>query len=259
MIATRSGGYQGIGFALPMNTAVKVYNSIVKAGRVTRGSIGVSFGRDGNPNLLKALGVDHGVVVNQVQEGGPADKAGIKPDDIILAINGKPVKDGDDLVSTVADSVIGTKLNLTVDRGGKKMEIPVTIEDRAQVWANDPRFSYYRQQEQPGAAEGTEARFGMKVRNVTPKEREEMQLELDGGVVVTEVEPRSFAEEVGLRERDVIASVNRKPVTSVDALIAIQEQLKTGEAIAFRVMRPSVDSRTRKTNWVSAYLAGRLP
>jgi serine protease Do len=95
MIATQSGGYQGVGFALPVNMVVRVYNDIIRNGRVTRGSIGVSWTKT-KSETLKALGVDHGVIVGEVRKDGPAEKAGIKPDDIITGINGQPVKDGDD-------------------------------------------------------------------------------------------------------------------------------------------------------------------
>ena len=258
MIATRSGGYQGIGFALPINMAVKVYNMIIQSGRVTRGSIGISFSREQAPMLLKALGVDHGVVVSQVQPGGPAEKAGIKPEDIILAIDGKPVKDGDDLVSRVAETPIGTQVKISIDRGGKRMEIPVKIEERARVFADDPRFAFYRERKTPEAAAPAEAMFGVYVRNLSARERTELSLEeQQGGVLVTRVEPRSFGEDIGLRERDVIVSINRRPVNSVDDVRAIQSTLKSGDAIAFRVLRPG--SARGQVTWFSTYLAGRIP
>ena len=120
MIATQSGGYQGIGFALPINMVAKVYNDVIRTGRVTRGSIGVQWQKaDNKPELFRALGSNPEFLVNVVKKGGPADKAGIKVEDIIIAMNGTPVKDGDDLVARVADTAIGTPVSLTVDRDGK--------------------------------------------------------------------------------------------------------------------------------------------
>ncbi len=104
MIATRSGGYQGIGFALPMNMVARVYNDIIRTGRVTRGSIGVEWLTGDKPDLFKALGTNQGVMVSKIHPGGPADKAGLKVEDIIVAMNGKPVKDGDDLVARVSET-----------------------------------------------------------------------------------------------------------------------------------------------------------
>src|SRR5271170_4093951 len=93
MIATRSGGYQGIGFALPINMVARVYNDIIREGKVVRGSIGVEWNKTDKPELLKALGARGGVLVQRVRPGGPAAKAGLKEEDIIVALNGKPVKD----------------------------------------------------------------------------------------------------------------------------------------------------------------------
>lgn len=259
MIATRSGGYQGVGFALPVNTAVKVYNQIIKTGRVTRGSIGVGFGREEDPDLVKALGVDHGVVVSTVEKGGPADKAGIESEDIIVAIDGKPVMGGDDLVSKVADTPVGEKITLTVDRDGKKMDFPLVVEDRREVWKNDPRFSFYQEQEKPGQGEGTEAKFGIYVRNLASRELEEMKLEDNRGVMVTRVETGSFADDIGLRENDVITSINRQPVSSVDDIKRIQSTLKSGDPVAFRVARGLPAPRGREMEWRPFYLVGRLP
>ena len=134
-IATQSGGYQGIGFALPVNTAVNVYNQLIRSGRVTRGSIGISWQKNERPEMLKAIGSDHGVLVEQVTKGGPADKAGVKPEDVILSFNGKAVKNGDDLVNRVAESPVGSEATLTLDRTGKKMDVKVVIGDREQVFA----------------------------------------------------------------------------------------------------------------------------
>ena len=259
MIATNNGGYQGVGFALPMNMAVKVYNQLIKTGRVTRGSIGVSFGREEDPNLLPALGLDHGVVVTTVRKGGPADKAGIREEDVIIAMNGKPVRNGDDLVSRVADSPVGEQATITVDRGGKKLDLKVTIEDRSDVWANDPRFAFYRERSEKGGGESTGAKFGIYVKNLTPAEISDMKLEAEAGVMVTRVEPGSFADEIGLRENDVITSVNRQPVASVEDIKRIQGGLKSGDPVAFRVSRSGPSPQGREVEWRPFYIAGQLP
>src|SRR4029077_3111210 len=90
MIASRSGGYQGIGFAMPINTGVKVYNQIIKNGHVTRGSVGIRFKEyPNNKSLLKVYGAEHGgVFVEQVEPDGPAAKAGMKPEDVVVSIAG---------------------------------------------------------------------------------------------------------------------------------------------------------------------------
>ncbi|MBC8165225.1 MAG: trypsin-like peptidase domain-containing protein [Bryobacteraceae bacterium] len=105
-IATATGGYQGVGFALPVNTAVSVYNSIIRSGKMSRGSIGITF-RKYDAQVLKGLGLKEGVIVESVNKGGPADKGGLRPEDVLVAINGKAVKDGDDLVNRVSSTPIG--------------------------------------------------------------------------------------------------------------------------------------------------------
>src|SRR5277367_1428493 len=190
MIATQSGGYQGIGFALPMNMVARVYNDIIRTGRVTRGSIGIEWYKGDKPELFKALGTNQGVLVGTVQKGGPSDKAGIKPEDIIIAMNGKNVKDGDDLVSRVADTPIGTAINLTVDRDGKHMDFKVTIMDRAEVFKDRPEFAEMQQQSAPGddaKGEVGQYKFGVKLHALTEAERTNMGIESKGGLVVRSV------------------------------------------------------------------------
>ncbi|MGA1997150.1 MAG: trypsin-like peptidase domain-containing protein, partial [Bryobacteraceae bacterium] len=129
-IVTRSGGYQGIGFALPINTAVSVYNQIIKNGKVTRGSIGISFTPSETAqarDLLRANHVNEGVFVQSVAPDGPSDKAGIKAEDIIVALNGKPIKNGDQLVSTVTATPVGDPIDVSVIRDAKKMEFKVIV------------------------------------------------------------------------------------------------------------------------------------
>src|SRR5580698_8182535 len=153
MIATQSGGYQGIGFALPINMVARVYNDIIRTGRVTRGSIGIEWSKaDDKPELFKALGTSSGVLIGKVQKGGPAEKAGLKADDIIIAMNGKPVKNGEDLVSRVSETPIGAAVAVTVDRDSKHLDFNITVLDRAEVFKDDPRFAALREENEPEAS-----------------------------------------------------------------------------------------------------------
>lgn len=265
MIATQSGGYQGIGFALPINTAVKSYNEIIKTGTVTRGSIGISWNpRQDKPETLKALGIQQGVIIDNVVAGGPADKGGVKADDIIVALNGKDVKNGEDLVARIADTPVGNKVNLTVDRNGKRIDLPVVVQDRAEVFKDDPRFARFRKEEEVPSSDAGEPKFGIRVRPVTAEDRESLKLEADRGVVVTNVVEDSFAAEIGMRENDVIVSINRQPVASVDDIRKIQGTLKAGDAVAFRVMRPNpfagrAGAAATGPRFASMFLSGTLP
>jgi len=264
-IATQSGGYQGVGFALPVNTAVQVYNSVIRSGKMSRGSIGITF-RKYNADVLKGLGLSGGVIVDNVNKGGPADKAGIKPEDVIVAINGKPVKDGDDLVQRISGTPIGDQVTITVDRNGKKVDSRVTIADRDEQRLISTGF---RKNENGESVEkpdsgATNARFGLRIRPTNESERESAAID-KGGVVVTTVDESSFADEVGLLEKDIIVSINRQPVSSIDDVRSIQGKLKPGDAVAFRIMRPvPVSASPRQQgksggSYVGTYIAGTLP
>ena len=261
MIATRSGGYQGIGFALPMNMVARVYNDIIRTGRVSRGSIGVEWLTGDKPDLFKALGTNQGVMVSKIHPGGPADKAGLKMEDIIIAMNGKPVKDGDDLVTRVSETPVGTPVTLTVDREGKHMDYKVTIMDRAEVFKDMPQFADLQQNNDdttPKLEEG-QYKFGIKLHALTDGERTSMGIESKGGLVVRSVDANSFAEDIGLSEQDVILAINRQPVASVEDVIRIQSKLKPGDAVAFRVMRPTPGGRGHSPQWTSLFVSGTLP
>jgi len=241
MIATRSGGYEGIGFALPINMAVRVYNDIIREGHVTRGSIGVTWQQNIKPETLKAMGFDHGIIVSDVKKDGPSDKAGVKVDDIILGINGKPLKDGDDLMGRVADMPVGTSCVLNVDRDGKKMEFKLVVQDRLKVFWDDPRVvgevknvpTANTEEEKPEISKVVQ--FGIQVRALGDEEKSLVSDK--GGMVVTRVEANSFASDIGMQDRDIITSIDRKPVNSVEDIKRIQGTLKPGDAVVFRVVR----------------------
>jgi serine protease Do len=261
MIATQSGGYQGIGFALPINMAVRVYNDIIREGRVTRGSIGIQWNKYDKPELFKALGTNGGVLVGSVIRNGPAEKAGIKTEDIIVALNGKPVKDGDDLVNRVADLPIGSPASVSVDRAGKKMDFKLTIGDRAEVLKESTLFAGNRAEKEESAAgaEAAKAQFGISIRPMNDTEKDAIASLAKSGVKVTRVEPGSFAEEIGMIDSDVIVSINRQPVNSIEEVKKVQSSLQPGSAVAFRILRASPAQRSRGGDLTSLYLSGTLP
>ena len=269
MIATQNGGSQGVGFALPMNMVVRVYNDIIKDGRVTRGAIGVQFAKNlnnKNDTLMRAMGFDHGVLVSDVRPGSPADRGGVKVDDIILGMNGQPIKDGDDMVTRISDLPVGSQVTLNADRDGKKMDFKVTIQDRMELWADRTdvvgRKPTPTSTETPKPETTASVKFGIVVRTAS---EEESQVTPDKhGVTVTRVEPGSFADEVGMKERDIIVAINRQPVSSQDDIKKVQQTLKPGDPVAFRVVRPEVgDNSSRgKVNQPSPrsiFLTGTLP
>src|SRR6266568_745782 len=120
-IATRKGTSDGVGFAIPSNNARKIYNAIISNGSVRRGAIGVSFRNDNTAVKLRSFGTDHGVVVEQVQEGSPASRAGLRLGDVIIAVDGKPIANGDDLVAQISDMPIGKRLKVEFLRDQKRM------------------------------------------------------------------------------------------------------------------------------------------
>lgn len=257
MIATQSGGYQGIGFTLPINMAVRVYDDIIKSGRVVRGYIGITWHPGDKPELLRALGTNHGVLVQDVTKGGPADKAGLKQDDIILALDGKAVKDGEDLINRVADMPIGSETKVSVDRGGKKLAFNLKVGDRADglktIEGADDQEPETPAQPQ---IEPTSVKFGLRIRKLADAERSVLNPDEKGGVKVTQVEEGSFGEDIGMQEGDIILSINRQPVASTDDVRRIQSTLKPGAPVAFRIARGTPTSRGP---WTTFFVSGTLP
>ena len=213
--------------------------------------------------VLKAAGVANGVLVTTVTAKGPAEKAGLRAEDVIVAINGKSIKNGDELVAIVAETAVDTSVKITVDRGGKKLDMTVLVQDRVEVFKDDERFARHRDEiEIPTKAEGSPAKFGISIRSMSASEKEPLKLGDERGIYVTRVEENSFAAEIGIQDKDVIISVNRQPVTSLDDLRKAQSALKPGDAVAFRVMRPLPAAANRKSAeapYQTFFAAGTLP
>ncbi len=252
MIASQSGGNQGIGFAMPINTAVKVYNQIIKTGHVTRGSIGIRFPAENNSDLLKAYGAKLGVFVEATQPGGPAEKAGVKAEDVVTAVNGKPIKKGQDLIDEVAETPVGNSVALSIMREGKQLTLNVTVGDRAKVFPEELGKNIEPKDDEGGTS--TNAKFGIGIGALTPGLKQNLGFSGSGGVLVDSVEPGSFAEDIGLRKNDVITAINRQSVNSIEDVQRIQKTLKNGDSVAFKIMRSS----GRGADWQPLYLAGEL-
>jgi serine protease Do len=250
-IITGSRGYEGVGFAMPSTTAIKVYDQIIKQGRVTRGSIGVSFEEDKstNPITLKSLGAPYGVVIESVQAGSPAEKAGLKGGDVITSVNGHAVKTGNDLVNPIAEASIGSKVKLGYMRDRTLKETSATVEDRTRVFPNTAGRIAGEQPAEAGPAE-----FGLHVEELTPDRGRRVGVEGQKGVIVTEVEPASFAEDLGFGRGDVISEINHTSINSVADYRKAVSGLKPGDDITFKVLRRQDGDRM-----LTLYLSGKVP
>lgn len=249
-IITGSRGYEGVGFALPSNTAISVYNQLISTGRVTRGSIGVTFLEDPgtNPITLKQMGTPYGIVIAAVEPGSPADKAGLKPGDVITTVDGKPVHTGNDLVTPITQTPIGGHVRITYVHDQKQHEGTLSVEDRTKIFPN----SAGRSGDQPG--ESAPVEFGLRVEDLSEDRAHRLGLEGQTGVVVTEVGPASFAEDLLFNRGDVIKEVNHQAVANVAEYRRAVAKLKPGQDVVFKVLRRQDNER-----FLTLYLAGVVP
>jgi serine protease Do len=250
-IYTGSRGFEGVGFALPSNTAINVYNQIVTTGKVTRGSIGVTYQEDrsNNPVLLKELGAPYGIVVEDVAPGSPAEKAGIEAGDVITTVNGQPVHSGSDLVNPIAQTPVGQSIELQYVRNKQKRDVMLTVADRSKLFPEVVENAGERQ-----GGEGQPGQFGLHTENLTPDVARKLGVGKGPGVIVTEVEPASFAEDIGFLRADVITEINHVPITTITDYRREMAKLKPGQDVLFRVARRADNDRV-----LTLFLAGAVP
>jgi serine protease Do len=209
-IISRSGGYQGIGFAIPSNMASQIAQSLVEHGRVVRGWLGIGI-QDVDPDLAAAMSLPtaDGVLVSDVEPGGPADKGGLLRGDVILTVDGKKTNSSTQLRNLIAEAGANKKVELAILRGGKPQTLSLLL---GELKTDKPEVA----KEVHGAAR-PETQQGLTVDAITPRIREQLELpaSVKQGVVVTGVAPGSAAAETGLAPGDVIVELNKQPVASV--------------------------------------------
>jgi serine protease Do len=248
-IFTQSYGYQGVGFAMPSNTVRDVYDQLTKNSdhRVSRGSIGVEFNAQPNPAMERLYG--KGVTISNVRPGTPAEKAGLQTEDTITAVNGKPVKSGDELVSMISATKPGSKIALSVLRNGQQKDINVAVEDRRKLFGDRTEEA----DDTSSEGEAAPAKLGITVHSLTQEQAEQLGLSGVKGVIVTEVKPDSFADDIGMQRGYVILQINRHAVNNEEEFRKTTAQLKSGQDVVFLV-------RTgRGQNAGNVFLSGTLP
>jgi len=209
-----SGGNIGIGFSIPSNMAKSVMDQLLKDGKVHRGQLGVRI-QNITEDLAKAFELKDtkGVIVSEVIKGGASDKAGMKRDDIITAVNGESVEDTNILRNKIAGTAPGTAVKLTIVRDGNQQDISVTLDEfnveQAMKTAND-------QDQEQGGAEKQNGKLGLSLQPVTPGIARQLGVSADQGLVVTDIDPTGPAAEAGLARGDVVLEINKTAVSSID-------------------------------------------
>ena len=230
VIASQSGGSEGLGFAIPSNMAVHIAQSLIETGKVQRGWLGVSI-QDVPFTKMKELKLDtpQGVYVADVMKGGPAAKAGIRVDDVILSVDGREVKDSSELRNLIAGTRIGSEVKLGIIRAGKRLSLPVVVgnlDDAVKLMAASLRD-----------------RMGIDVRPLSEKEQEQYGLDQDQGVAVSWINPKGPLGQQGFEVDDLILGINGQQISSVEDFVNIGGTLQAGQ----KVILFALDHRTGRT------------
>ncbi|OQY06628.1 MAG: peptidase [Desulfobacteraceae bacterium 4572_123] len=221
---------QGIGFAIPINLADGIIAQLKTSGEVTRGWLGVAI-QDLTPELAEYYKVKNqkGVLVTHVFEGDPAAKGGIKANDIIIKIDGKPVPTARDLSSTIAGISVGKKIAILLMRDGKKKTVYIKIAKR-----QDDESLVKKETE-------TSDELGLKVSELTPETARQLGYdEKEKGVIITGVKAGSKAEQAGINQGDLIKEINRKPVSRLNDYQKKMQKIKKGETIHLLIKRSRI-------------------
>jgi len=219
-------GGQGIGFATPIQLAKSVLDQLKDKGKVTRGWLGVYI-QPLSPDVAEKLGIKdrRGALVSDVTKDGPAEKAGIRSGDVIVAFNGKEIKDEHELPAAVAATKPGKKLDVKVIRDGKELTLPVTIAEMEGEPGNR------------GGPTDLSKGLGLTVQDITPEFAKRFEIENTKGVLVTSVEGGSPADDAGFQEGDIIRQIERQPVPNVAEFGKLMKKYKGEKAVLFLLER----------------------
>jgi serine protease Do len=222
-IFSQSGGNIGIGFAIPTNSVKELLPQLRNKGKVVRGYLGTTVQKI-TPEIADSFGLtqSRGALVADVQKGSPAERAGVKPGDIIVEFNRKEVKDSSDLPSLVARVTPGTTVQVKILREGKEVTLPLSVGEM---------------KENEVVASTEQGDLGLTVQPVTPEIAQSLGLERADGLVITDVRAGSAADEAGLRAGDVIAQINRRPVKNLAEYNREVARNEKGKSVLFLVRR----------------------
>jgi len=249
-IVSGTDSFAGLGFALPSNTAVKVYNQLSQSGKVTRGSIGIQYLTVTDPTELDSYGIKarEAIIVDSVLPGTPAAKAGLREHDIITEINGSKVTKGNQLQDVIVDSPVGSSVKLGFVRDGRPQTVSVTIGDRANVLSDDTtEYNALNRPRPRGNQEApTQSRLGIQVQSITAQ----MSRQFSGlmGVEVTNVDANSVADEAGVESGMVITGMvtagHTTEIKNSADFRSAESQLKAGSSVTLLVKVPDAYDRT---------------
>jgi len=225
-IFSRSGGYMGIGFAIPINMAKSIEQQLRQHGKVTRGWLGVMI-QDINDDLAKSFNLDNaaGVLISGVTEKSPAAKADLKQGDVIIALEGKPLADVNDLRNKIALTTPGTELSLQIIREGKKKDITVTIGEQP---ADMGRFGMT-------GGNGPLQKMGLTLQNLTQELSDQFGYSKNQGVLIADVAQGSPAAQIGLQAGQLIEEVNKERVHNLRELKTALKRSQNPHKVLLRV------------------------
>jgi len=250
-IYTQSMGSQGVGFAMPSNIIANVYNMLIgPEHKVVRGSIGISFQPSTSSAVGRMYGFKNGVIVSTITPSGGAAKSGIQPGDVIVSIDGREIKDGDDLVNDISARKVGTSVKLGYLREGKQNSANVVIGDRAKTYA-DIAGDNNDDDNSPQESDAGQSKLGITVSTIPSSVTQKTGI--TRGVIITSVRPGSFADENGLIKGHIITEINKKPVTDEASYRAIVSALKPKDDVVFVVHTPLQKGSG------NTYIGGTLP
>ncbi|MBM3770621.1 MAG: PDZ domain-containing protein [Acidimicrobiia bacterium] len=238
-----------IGFAVPINGAVAILPQLRDTGRVARGYIGVAL-RDVDVDVMKSLNlvVDKGALVQNISEGSPAERAGLRPYDVITSFEGRPIVNEDDLIHEIASRSPGTPVSIRVLRDGQHMSVTVKLAERplrsdARVGSPAPSTSRPARQ-----SNEVEPLLGLAVRDIDASTAQRLELpKPTRGVLILRVEPLSTAFEAGVERGTVLLEINRQSVDSVDAFRRVARGVRPGDVVALFMYAPDTEQRQLKT------------
>jgi serine protease Do len=232
-IATESGGFEGIGFTIPSNMAQYVAKELIAHGKVERGWLGVTI-QDLTPELAKTVHAEtlKGALVADVTKGGPAEKAGLKKNDVIIVYRGKEVSNSDELRNGVAETSVNTEATIVVLRGGKREELRVRIgslETATKI-----------------LSASVKERLGVEVRPPTSREIDKYGIDQNQGVVITWEDPKGPLKEAGFEVGDMILAIDNQPIESMESFVDLVSLLKSKQKISILAL----DHRSGNTGTV---------